>query len=211
MSHAYNKGFSYVIFPIRIIVPCIQLLFSTLIKKCSQPKKWKIFQTKKDFITYSKLIINELGGSPIRSDNFYFANNEQASLAFFIVHAEHKLIKLKLYNNCSAQAVNNISEWPMWYLSKSVKFAYLWKERNQLTLNKAHVIEIKAKNSLIVWCREKRVNWKKTEDGGNLFFKALVNRFWLTSWKLFMVQQSCSWTIFYQMDFMKRQWYVYLK
>ena len=121
------------------------------------------------------------------------------------------IIKLKLYNNCSAQAVNNISEWPMWYLSKSVKFAYLWKERNQLTLNKAHVIEIKAKNSLIVWCREKRVNWKKTEDGGNLFFKALVNRFWLTSWKLFMVQQSCSWTTFYQMDFMKRQWYVYLK
>ena len=28
-------------------------------------------------------------GSPIRSDNVYLANNEQASLVFFIVHAEH--------------------------------------------------------------------------------------------------------------------------
>ena len=58
-----------------------------------------MFQTKKDFTTSSKLIINELGGSPIRSDNVYFANNEQASLVFFIAHAEHNLIKLKLYNN----------------------------------------------------------------------------------------------------------------
>ena len=60
--------------------------------------KW-IFQTKKDFITCSKLIINEHVGSPIRSDNVHFANNEQASLVFFIAHAEHNLIKLKLYNN----------------------------------------------------------------------------------------------------------------
>ena len=35
-----------------------------------------MFQTNKDFITCSKLIINELGGFPIRSDNVYFANNE---------------------------------------------------------------------------------------------------------------------------------------
>ena len=56
-------------------------------------------------------------------------------------------------------------------------------------LNKAHVIEItkactvafmKARNSLIARCREKHVNWKKTEDEKNLFFKALANRFWLT-------------------------------
>ena len=40
-----------------------------------------------------------LRGSPIGSDNVYFANNEQASLVFFIAHAEHNLIKLKLYNN----------------------------------------------------------------------------------------------------------------
>ena len=36
------------------------------------------------------------GGSPIRSDHFYFANNEEVSLVFFIGHAEHNLIKLKL-------------------------------------------------------------------------------------------------------------------
>ena len=42
---------------------------------------------------------------------------------------------------------------------------------------------MKARNSLVVRCREKHVNWKKrkTEDGENLFFKALDNRFWLTS------------------------------
>ena len=41
-------------------------------------------------------MINELGGSPIRSDNIYFTNNEQASLVFFIAHAEHNLVKLNL-------------------------------------------------------------------------------------------------------------------
>ena len=41
---------------------------------------------------------------------------------------------------------------------------------------------MKARNSLVVQCREKHVNWrKKTKDGENLFFKALANRFWLTS------------------------------
>ena len=47
------------------------------------------------------------------------------------------------------------------------------------------MIEIKAKNSLVVPCREKHVNWKKIKDGENLLFKALANRFWLTS-------KSCS-------------------
>ena len=56
-----------------------------------------MFQTKKDFITCSKLIINELGRCPTRSDNVYFANNEQASLAIFttafcFAHAERNLI-----------------------------------------------------------------------------------------------------------------------
>ena len=64
-----------------------------------------MFQTKKDFTTCSKLIINELEGSPIRSDNVYFANNEQASHVLFISHAKHNL-----NNNKSAQAVINISE-----------------------------------------------------------------------------------------------------
>ena len=64
-------------------------------------------------MTCSKLIINELEGSPIRSDNVYFPNNEQSSLVFFITHAERNLIKLTLYNNLTAQAVNNILECAM--------------------------------------------------------------------------------------------------
>ena len=42
---------------------------------------------------------------------------------------------------------------------------------------------MKTRNSLIVRCREKHVNCKKkkTEDGENLFFKALRNRFWLAT------------------------------
>ena len=46
-------------------------------------------------------MINELVGSPTRSENVYFANNEQASIAVFtavfcFTHAKHHLIKLKL-------------------------------------------------------------------------------------------------------------------
>ena len=49
-------------------------------------------------------MINELERLPTRSENVYFANNEQASIAVFtavfcFTHAEHHLIKLKLYNN----------------------------------------------------------------------------------------------------------------
>ena len=63
----------------------------------------EIFQTKK-LKTCLKLMINELARFPTRSDNVYFANNEQASIAVFtavfcFTHAEHYLIKLKLYNN----------------------------------------------------------------------------------------------------------------
>ena len=55
-------------------------------------------------ITCSNLIIHELTCCPFRSDNAYFAINEQARLAVFtgafcLVHATHNLIKLKLYNN----------------------------------------------------------------------------------------------------------------
>ena len=54
----------------------------------------EIFQTKKEFINRSKLIINDLGLCLARWDNIYFVNNEQASLglftvAFCIAHAEH--------------------------------------------------------------------------------------------------------------------------
>ena len=49
-------------------------------------------------------MINELLFFPTKSDNVYLANNEQASIAAFtavfcFTHAEHHLIKLKLYNN----------------------------------------------------------------------------------------------------------------
>ena len=49
-------------------------------------------------------MVNELERCPTRSENVYFANNEQASIAVFtaafcFTHGEHHLIKLKLYNN----------------------------------------------------------------------------------------------------------------
>ena len=58
-------------------------------------------------------MINELARFPTRSDNVYFANNEQASIAVFtavfcFTHAKHHLIKLKLYNNWSAQVLNSV-------------------------------------------------------------------------------------------------------
>ena len=64
----------------------------------------KIFKTKKGSITCSKLMIKEIAGSPTTLENVYFAYNELASIAVFIAvfcvaHAEHYLIKLKLYNN----------------------------------------------------------------------------------------------------------------
>ena len=64
-------------------------------------------------------MIKELGGSsPTKSENVYFANNEQPSIAVFIAvfcftHAKQNLIKLKWYNNWFAQAVNSISECAM--------------------------------------------------------------------------------------------------
>ena len=71
------------------------------------------------------------------------------------------------------------------------QIAHLQKLANQSTLNKAHMIErtkactvafMKARNSLVVPCKEKHVNWKKKQKIVNIcFFKALVNRFWLTS------------------------------
>ena len=75
-------------------------------------------------------MVNELGRSPTRSENVYFVNNEQELIAAFtavfcFTHAEHNLIKLKLYNNWSAQAVNSISEYPMWNSKKPIKFAHL--------------------------------------------------------------------------------------
>ena len=47
------------------------------------------------------MIINELGDSPIRSGNVYFANIEEESLVFFVAHAEHNLIKPKYTDSTS--------------------------------------------------------------------------------------------------------------
>ena len=45
-------------------------------------------------------MINELARSLTRSDNVYFAVNEQVFTAVFcFTHVRHHLIKLKLYNN----------------------------------------------------------------------------------------------------------------
>ena len=49
-------------------------------------------------------MINELARFPSRSENVCFANNEKTSTAVFtavfcFTHAEHHLIKLKLYHN----------------------------------------------------------------------------------------------------------------
>ena len=50
----------------------------------------EIFKTKKGSITCSELIINELARSPARSENVYFANNEQVLTAVLsFTHAEH--------------------------------------------------------------------------------------------------------------------------
>ena len=59
-------------------------------------------------------MINELARFPTRSENVYFANNEQASIVVFtavycFTHAKHHyLIKLNLYNIWSAQVVNSV-------------------------------------------------------------------------------------------------------
>ena len=63
----------------------------------------QIFQTKQ-LKTCLKLMINERARYTTRSDNVYFANNEQVAIAVFtavfcFTHAEHHLIKLKVYNN----------------------------------------------------------------------------------------------------------------
>ena len=64
----------------------------------------QIFQTKKGFIFCSKLTINEFASCPTSSENVYFVNNEQVSIAVFtavfcFTHTKYNLIKLKLYNN----------------------------------------------------------------------------------------------------------------
>ena len=144
-------------------------------------------------------MIDELRRCPRRSENVYFANNEEVSIsvftaAFCFTYAKHNLIKLILYNNWSGQAVSNISKCAMWNSKKPIKFFHHWKLVSQSTLNQAHVIEItkrctvafmKARNYLVVWWREEK---RKTEDGENVLFKALAKNFFVGMSKLFMVE-----------------------
>ena len=45
-------------------------------------------------------MIDEIACSSTRLKNVYFPNNEQVfAVMFCLTHAEHNLIKLKLYNN----------------------------------------------------------------------------------------------------------------
>ena len=59
------------------------------------------------------------------------------------------------------------------------------------------------KSKIYLRCSIQRVNWKK-RDGENIFFKASSQQILVNIKKLFMIQQSCLWTTFYLMDFMKR-------
>ena len=127
--------------------------------------------------------MNELGLCPTISNNVYFANNEQPSLGFTdvfcLAHAEHNLIKLKLYINWSTQAVNNSSESAMWNSKQTNQIHHFQTLANQSTLNKAHVIEItkactvtfmKARNSFVNRCGEKHVNWEKKQKMVKIYF-----------------------------------------
>ena len=93
------------------------------------------------------MLINELGSCPTRSDNVYFADNEEALLvftaAFCFAHAEYNLIKPKLRNDWSASAVDNISESAMWNSSKPINFlTFKNYSINKGWIKQAHVIEI---------------------------------------------------------------------
>ena len=81
--------------------------------------------------------------------------------------------------------------------------------------NRTHTIKIKnistvpfmkARNSLVIHCRENRANWEKTKEGENILFKALANIFRLTAKLISHVkeEQGCLWPIFYQINFTKR-------
>ena len=157
----------------------------------------QMFETKKDFITCSNLMINELGRCPTRTENIYFANDEQASIAVFtavfcFTHAKRNLIKLKLYNKWSVQAVNSISECVIQTTNAEVSTC----DKNSKDMYNSFYESMKF---IGFWCRDK----KKTEDSENAFVKALAKNFLLTS-------KWCSWLTFYQIDFMKRYWYVTL-
>ena len=109
--------------------------YSKKAQSTSGKKKMKwIFQTKIDFVTCSKLIINELARCATRSDHVHFANNEQPSFtAAFIYcfgHAKHDLIRIRLYVNWSVQAVNIIFRECYVKFKQTNQIAHIWKLAN---------------------------------------------------------------------------------
>ena len=78
-------------------------------------------------------MINELARSPTRSENVYFANNEQASIAvftavFWFTNAEHNLIKPKL-------CIDVTNSW----LDDKLPLAGLWLFLVEVTLSKERI------------------------------------------------------------------------
>ena len=76
-------------------------------------------------------MINELARSPITSENIYFANNEQASIAVFtavfcFTNAEHNLIKL---------CIDVTNSW----LDDKLPLAGLWLFLVQVILSKERI------------------------------------------------------------------------
>ena len=62
---------------------------------------------------------------------------------FCFTLAEHNVIKFSLHINCSAQAVNNISESAISNSNKQIKFAQIQKLFKLSTLNSVHKVELK--------------------------------------------------------------------
>ena len=121
------------------------------------------------------MIINELGRrlNQIMSILLTMNKHRLHLLLHFVLHMPN-IIKLKLYDNWSVQAVNT-SESAIWNSSKPIKFL-IFKHQ---PINKAHVIEItktclaafmKARNSLVVRCREKHFSWEKKQKMVKIYF-----------------------------------------
>ena len=94
----------------------------------------------------------------------------------FVLHMPN-IIKLKLHNNWSAQALNNIECYVKFKQTNQI-CSHL--KINQSTLNEAHVIEItkactvtfmKARNPLVFQWRGGRVNWEKNKKVKIYFLK----------------------------------------
>ena len=147
-------------------------------------------------------MINEFARFSTRSENVYFANNEQALIAVFtdvfcFTHVEHPLIKLKLYNNWSAQAVNSLLKFKATnQVCSSLKISQSINpesacDRNKKSMYSCFYESKKFLSCLMYWEVKKQMIVKI------YIFKALAKIF-LLRWK------RCSWLTFNQMDFMKR-------